>query len=273
MALSRKPKEVGILIRRWREHRRFSQLSLALDVGVSARHLSFIETGKARPSRELILRLAGRLNVPHRERNIILSAAGFAAEFKDTPLTSDIVSGIRGTIRSLLDAMEPSPALVVNRHWEMVDCNRMVPPLLEGIPDELLRPPVNVVRLALHKRGLASRIQNLRQWTHQMKQRLQRDVEASADPRLIHLLEELRQTGGVSPEPVGPVDALVVPLVLESPFGLLSLLSTTTVFGTAADVTLSELAIEAFHPADEVTRLALTRRARKLPPRGALQPI
>src|SRR5690606_15376428 len=114
---------------------------------------------------------------------------------------------------------------------------------------------------------------NLRQWTHQMKQRLQRDVEASADPRVIPLLEELRQTGGVSPEPVGTVDAFVVPFVLESPFRLLSLLSTATVFATAADVTLSELAIEAFHPADEVTRLALTRRARKLPPRGALQPI
>ncbi|HEV7266739.1 MAG TPA: helix-turn-helix transcriptional regulator [Falsiroseomonas sp.] len=253
---------VGALLRGWRQRRRRSQLDLALDAQVSQRHLSFIESGRAAPSREMVLRLAEQLEVPLRERNALLLAAGYAPAFAERPLDDPAMAGARRTVELILSAHMPHPALAVDRHWRLVAANAAIGPLLAGVADQaLLAPPVNVLRLSLHPRGLAARIANLGEWRAHVLERLRRQVAASADAALAALLVELAALP--APEPAAPSHpglapgGVAVPLLFDGPNGRLALLSTTTVFGTPVEVTLSELAIEAFYPADPETAARL----------------
>ena len=252
---------VGMQIRNWRQRRRRSQLDLALDAEISARHLSFLETGRSRPSREMVLRLAEKLDVPLRERNELLIAAGFAPLFPERPLDDPTLQAARRAVDLVLKGHEPFPALAVDRHWTLVASNAAVPPMLEGVDSSLLEPPVNVLRLSLHPGGLAPRIANMGEWRAHLFERLRRQIELTADRKLIGLLEELRGypvAGERSAEPPAlDYGSVVVPFRLRSGERELAFLSTTTVFGTPIDITLSELAIEAFYPADEATASAI----------------
>ncbi|MCW7539248.1 helix-turn-helix transcriptional regulator [Aquabacterium sp. A7-Y] len=258
---------VGVLLRQWRQRRRLSQLDLACEAEVSTRHLSCMETGRALPSREMLLRLAEYLEVPLRERNALLIAAGYAPMFPERPLADPSMSAARDAVARLLQAHQPYPALALDRHWTLVMANASVAPLLAGLPEHLLAPPVNVLRLSLHPEGLAPRIVNLRQWRSHLLARLHRQIEVSGDPVLVALLEELRalpQPAGAGTgcaEEDGVFAGIVVPLRLRSEAGLLSFISTTTVFGTPVDLTLAELAMETFFPADAETARALQRLA------------
>lgn len=253
----------GTLLREWRQRRRLSQLALALDADVSQRHLSFVESGRAQPSRAMVLRLAERMHVPLRDRNRLLLAAGYAPTFAERPLSDPALAPAREAVERVLAGHEPYPALAVDRHWTLVAANRAVAPLLDGIAAELLAPPVNVLRLSLHPGGLAPRIVNLAEWRAHLLERLAQQVAASADATLIALHEELSSLQVPSPTPraaVAPTAdrapagaGVFVPLQLETGDGVLTLLSTTTVFGTPIDVTLAELALECFFPADDVT--------------------
>lgn len=243
---------VGTQIRTWRARRRLSQLDLALDAEISARHLSFIETGRSRPSRAMLLRLAERLRIPPRERNVLLVAGGFAPAQPARPLDDPALASARQAVDKVLAAYEPWPALAVDLHWTLVAANGGVAPFLTGVAPHLLQPPLNVLRLSLHPEGLAPRIENLAEWRAHVFRRLEEQIEASADPVLAALLEELRACPGGTfrtSEPAG----IAVLLKLRAGDRLLSFLSMTTVFGTPIDITLSELAIEAFLPADSET--------------------
>jgi transcriptional regulator with XRE-family HTH domain len=258
---------VGTQLREWRQRRRLSQLDLAGHAAVSTRHLSFLETGRALPSREMVLRLADRLEVPLRERNRLLAAAGYAPLYPEHRLGDPALQVARQAVERVLKAHEPCPALAVDRHWHLVSHNRMVPLLLAGLPAEMLAPPLNVLRLSLHPQGLAPRIVNLAAWRAHLLHRLQHQVQASADPVLAALAEELRglPVPDAAGETVAPQDSHVyVPLQLRAPAGVLSFISTITVFGTPTDITLSELAMETFFPADATTALALQQMARSL---------
>lgn len=245
---------VGEQIRSWRQIRRRSQLDLALEADISARHLSFIETGRSNPSREMILLLADQLELPLRERNALLLAGGFAPVFGERRLEDAEMAAAREAIRIVLDGHEPYPALAVDRHWNLVAANRALAPLLAGAAAHLLEPPVNVLRLSLHPDGLARMIRNLAEWRAHILERLDRQVQATADSGLAALLEELRTYPATDGADGGTeLGAILVPLRLASPVGDLSLLTTTTVFGTPMDVTLAEIAIESFFPADAVT--------------------
>ena len=253
--------DVGALLRDWRLRRRHSQLSLALDAGVSARHLSFVETGRARPSRDMVLRLAERLEVPLRERNVLLVAAGFAPVFSERRLDDPALAPARAAVELVLKGHEPYPALAIDRHWTLIAANAAIAPLLTGVDPSLLEPPVNVLRLSLHPDGLAPRIVNLAEWRSHLLGRLRHEIELTADPVLLDLLNDLRALPGPRDHPASRLDfgGVVVPMRFASPAGTLSLFSTTTVFGTPVDVTLAELAIEAFYPADEDTAETLRR--------------
>jgi transcriptional regulator with XRE-family HTH domain len=267
MSVATRP--IGELLRAWRERRRMSQLALALAADVSSRHVSFIETGRSRPSREMVLRLAERLDVPLRERNRLLLAAGFAPAYPERDLDDPELARMRHAVDLVLTGHEPYPALAFDRHWNLVTSNRAVAPLLAGVAPDLLTPPVNVLRLSLDPTGLAPRIVNLPEWREHLLERLRRQADTTADPALDALLTELRSL----PEPAAakptPPDqsfaagGLVVPLRLRTADGVLSLLSTTTVFGAPLDVTLSELAIEAFYPADAATADRLRRMSER----------
>ncbi len=255
---------VGIQLREWRQRRRMSQLDLAGHAEVSTRHLSFMETGRSLPSREMLLRLADRLDVPLRERNRLLTAAGYAPMYAERGLEDPALQVPRHALERVLQAHEPCPALAVDRHWHMVAHNRMVPLLLDGLPDELLAPPLNVLRLSLHPRGLAPRIVNLGHWRAHLLHRIQLQAQRLADPALQALLDELRQYPAPSIEDghAPPSDSVVyLPLQLQTPLGVLSFISTITVFGTPNDITLSELALETFFPADDATAQALRQLA------------
>ena len=243
---------IGEQLRDWRQRRRLSQLDLALEVEMSTRHLSFVETGRAQPSRDMVLKLAAELDVPLRERNAMLLAAGFAPVFADRPLDDPSLAQARAAMDTLLAAHDPFPALAVDRHWTLVSANRSGMALLEGVAAHLLKPPVNVLRVSLHPEGAASRIANLAEWKAHLLHRLRKQFEASADPALLDLLEELRLYPGPPAEKPDP-SAIAVPLVVSSPRGTMSFLSTTLLFGSPLDVTLSELAIELFLPADAAT--------------------
>ena len=240
---------VGALVRQWRQRRRLSQLDLACEAEISTRHLSFVETGRARPSREMLLQLAESLQLPLRERNQLLIAGGFTPLYGERPLADPALDGARAAVEQLLAAHEPNPALAVDRHWNLLAANRCVAPLLVGLPDALLAPPLNVLRLTLHPDGLAMRIRNLGEWRAHLLARLQHEVQISADPQLAALLTELAGYPAPSAPPLTSAGVLV-PMELQTPWGLLSLISTTTVFGTAADVTLAELTLETFFPLD-----------------------
>ena len=250
---------VGELLRDWRKRRHQSQLALALEAGVSQRHLSFVESGRAQPSRDMLLRLAEQLDVPLRERNRLLNAAGFAPVYPERPLADPALDAARRAVDRVLAAHEPYPALAVDRHWTLVTANRAVAPLLAGASPALLAPPVNVLRLSLHPDGLAPAIVNLAQWRSYLLQRLTRECELSSDAGLDELLAELNDYPVPSRSPsrgasIPHADARVfVPLELETPAGVLSFISTTTVFGTPVDVTIAELALESFFPADAST--------------------
>jgi len=255
------PLRVGDHLRGWRQRRHLSQLDLAVDAEISARHLSFIETGRALPSRDMVLKLAERLAVPLRERNVLLVAAGFAPAFPQRPLDDPMLSSARRAIELVLRAHEPNPALAYDRHWNLVTANRMVAPLLQGIPQRLLQPPLNILRLAFHPEGLASRTVNLAEWCGHLLERLHRQCEATADGELLKLYDDLKSY----PIParsaaVAPDNNVALALKLRHNGEVLSFISTTMVFGTPVDVTLSELALETFFPADDLT----TERMRKI---------
>ncbi len=262
----------GRLLRHWRSQRHVSQLALALQAEVSARHLSWLETGKAQPSRAMVLRLAERLDVPLRERNALLGAAGYAPMFAERALDDPALAPARAVLQRLLSAHEPWPALAVDRHWNLVAHNRLVPLLLAGASAALLQPPVNVLRLSLHPQGLAPRIANLMAWREHVLARLRRQLASSGDAVLAALLAELQALpapAGAAPPAVegqadgpvegpaeGPVD-FAVPISLQTEAGRLNFITTVTVFGAPHDVTLSELAVETLLPADEATAHAL----------------
>jgi transcriptional regulator with XRE-family HTH domain len=255
---------VGALLREWRQRRRYSQLALALEAGISARHLSFLETGRAAPSRDMLERLAEQLEVPARHRNALYLAAGYAPRYRERALDDAALTDVRRAAELMLASLEPCPALLIDRHWTLLAANRTLAVLLEGVDPELLRPPVNGLRVSLHPRGMAPRIANLAEWRGHVLHRLRRDAEQGADPVLAALHDELRAYPAVglhrAAEP-GTAPAVAIPLRLVTEHGTLSFLSTTTVFGTAVDPAAAELAIESFLPADEQTAAALRRIA------------
>ncbi len=230
-------------------------MELGLRAEVSARHLSFVETGRSSPSRELLLHLAEHLDVPLHERNALLVAAGYAPVYAESDLDAPPLKAVRSAIDRLLAAHEPYPAIVIDRRWNMVAANESIGVLIEGIAAELLTPPINVLRASLHPEGLAPRIRNLGEWRAHLLTRLSGQVDRTGDPRLAQLLTELRAW-----HPLGNAhryDGIAVPLRLASSAGELNLLSTVATFGAALDVTVADLSIELFFPADAATRTRL----------------
>ncbi|WP_425532362.1 helix-turn-helix domain-containing protein [Aquabacter sediminis] len=259
---------VGDVLRDWRRRRRVSQLALALEAEVSARHLSFVESGRSAASRDMLLRLAERLALPLRERNRLLLAGGYAPAFAErSPERPDMAAALEA-VRMVLAAYEPFPALAVDRHWNLVAANAALAPLLVKVAPRLVEPPVNVLHLSLAPDGLAPFILNFADWRHHILERLRRDANVSGDPDLFRLHDALRAlpptAGGERAEDWAPQsNQIAVPLMLRHPSTgeRLSFLSTTTVFGTATDIALAELTLEGFLPADEATRRALTAHA------------
>jgi transcriptional regulator with XRE-family HTH domain len=250
----------GDLLRRWRQDRGVSQLTLASDADVSPRHLSFVETGRSAPSRGLVLRLADHLEVPLRGRNELLLAAGLAPEFSESGLDAPGLSMVRTAITQLLTGHNPYPALAVDRSWDLVEANASMALLIDEVPEDLAAGPLNVLRYSLHPAGLAPRIANLAQWRGHILARLDRQVRATGDAGLADLYRELQAypdggpSGHAQPGRRGPAAAeVVVPLRLRHKDQELSLFTTTTMFGTPNDVTVAELAIESFYPADRQT--------------------
>ncbi|WP_075643843.1 helix-turn-helix domain-containing protein [Paraburkholderia monticola] len=259
---------VGDLLREWRQRRRMSQLLLATEADISTRHLSFVESGRALPSREMVMHLAERLDVPLRARNALLVAAGYAPLFRERPLSDPQLAAVREAVEMVLKGHEPYPALAIDRHWTIVATNNALAPLLSGASPELLKPPVNALRLSLHPQGIAASIVNWHAWREHVLARLQRQVDVSGDDTLRALRDELAAyPAPADADAATPDDAslnqIAVPLRLRTPLGVLSFFSTTTVFGTPVDVTLSELAIEAFFPADQQTAAALREFAER----------
>jgi transcriptional regulator with XRE-family HTH domain len=258
----------GDILREWRQRRRMSQLDLALEAEISTRHLSFLETGRSQPSREMVQLLTEKLDMPLRERNIMLVSAGFAPVYSERSLDDPALQSARQAIDLVLKGHEPYPALAVDRHWSLVAGNEALFSLLEGVDPALLKPPVNVLRLSIHPAGLARRIVNFTEWRGHLVSRLQRQVDVTGDATLAALIEELRAYPIPDAAKRGPAQkhdhaGIVVPLQLLTEEGALTLFSTTTIFGTPVDVTLSELAIEAFFPADPETGRLLRQRAEK----------
>ncbi|HEX3996466.1 MAG TPA: helix-turn-helix transcriptional regulator [Acetobacteraceae bacterium] len=254
---------VGDLLREWRQRRRMSQLDLACEAEISTKHLSFLETGRSTPSRDMVLHLAEQLDVPLRARNALLNAAGYAPVYPERQLDDPAMAAARQAIDLVLAGHEPHPALAVDRHWCLAAANRAVTPLLTGVDPALLRPPVNVLRVGLHPAGLAPRTVNLAEWRLHLLAGLRQQIEVSGDPVLVDLLAELREYDipASAPPRIGSVDraAVAVPFRLATDHGVLSFLSTITVFGTPVDITLSELALECFYPADQATAAAMRR--------------
>jgi transcriptional regulator with XRE-family HTH domain len=263
MSVNGTARPVGTLIRDWRQRRRLSQLELASQADVSPRHLSFVETGRAKPSREMVMHLCEELDVPLRERNALLVAAGFAPVYRQTDLDAPEMAKIKEAIDQLLKGHEPFPAVVVDRRWNLVAGNDPVLLFVQDVDPGLLEPPMNVLRLTVHPRGLAGRIVNFGEYRHHLLTRLRREATLTGDDGLARLYEELV----TYPGPDDDLDAdatppVVMPLRLRVPEGELSFFSTIATFGTAVDITIEELSIEAFFPADEFTSdyLRSTRR-------------
>ena len=257
---------VGGLLRDWRQRRRLSQLDLSNEAAVSARHLSFVETGRSKPSRELVLHLAEHLDVPLRERNALLLAAGYAPVYRERSLDDAEMDPVRRALDLILSGHEPYPAVIVDRRWDLVAANGAALGLFtEGVAAHLLEPPVNVYRLGLHPDGLGSRVRTKAEYSAHLLTQLHRDVALSGDRDLAALLEEVSAYPGVA-RPTSlvtdPARMLFLPMELETGDGeVLSFFSTLATFGTALDVTLAEMSIEAFFPADPATQDALRRRA------------
>lgn len=256
---------VGAMLREWRQRRRLSQLDLALEAGVSARHVSFVETGRSKPSSEMVLHLAEQLDVPLRDRNQLLLAAGYAPAFRERELDAPEMAPVHDAIQRVLDGHDPYPAVVVDRGWDIVAGNHSLALLTAGIAPELLRPPVNTMRLALHPDGLAPRILNLGEWRDHLLARLARQVAVTGDPELAALLEE----AAAYPAPAGThappataaghdlAEQIAVPLRLRHGDAELTFISIVATFGTAVDITVAELSIESFFPADSATAEAI----------------
>jgi transcriptional regulator with XRE-family HTH domain len=251
------PSPFGERLRHWRQHRRLSQLDLAHVADVSTRHLSYVETGRASPSRDMVLRLVDRLDIPLRERNGLLEAAGFAPMYRERPLHAPDMASARAAVQRILDCHSPWPALAMDRHWNLVMSNHMVSVLIGDVAPELLQPPLNVLRLSLHPQGLAPRIANLRQWRDHLFERLRQQIHTTGDDTLAALLAELKtypdHLGGEAVALPGEHHGVLMPFEFHTPQGVLRLISTTTVFGSPVDITLQELALETFFPADEAT--------------------
>ena len=259
----------GDYLRTWRQRRHMSQLALALEAEISQRHLSFLESGRAAPSRAMLLHLAERLDMPLRERNAMLLAAGFAPVYAERTLEDPAMVAARAAIELVLKGHEPFPALAIDRHWNLLAANAALGPMLAGVADRsFLQPPINVLRLSLHPEGLAPRIANLVEWRAHLLDRLRRQIAVTSDPVLADLLQELSAypvndtLAALDAGPPTDHGGVLVPLQLVTEAGLLSLISTTTVFGTPRDITLSELALEAFFPANAETA-AILQRLRK----------
>ena len=257
-----RPPTVGTLLRDWRQRRRLSQLDLSNEAAVSARHLSFVETGRSRPSRELVLHLAEHLEVPLRDRNALLLAAGYSPNFPETPLDASEMRPVRDALDKILAGHEPFPAVVVDRRWDLVSMNAPAARVLaEGVDPALLAPPANALRISLHPDGMAPRIENLAEWSAHLLERLQRQAATSGDPDLQRLHDELAALPGVvaaGSHPTSAAERLFTPLVLRVPDGPpLRFFSTVATFGTALDITIAELSIESFFPADAETAAAL----------------
>ena len=250
---------LGDLLRDWRARRKLSQLDLALASEISSRHLSFIETSRSSPSAPVVDRLARELAMPMRAHNTLRLAAGFAPAHSERPLDDPELVQAKAIVEQVLAAHEPFPALAVDRAWNLVAANAALPLMLAGVDPVLLAPPVNVLRVALDPRGLAPRIANFPEWRAHLLARLSAQIEASGDSSLVALEAELRAIPyrATGPEPRASGHAIATPLLLDTPQGPLSFISTTTVFGSPLDITLSELAIEAFFPADRKTGDAL----------------
>ncbi|MEU5907364.1 helix-turn-helix transcriptional regulator [Micromonospora sp. NPDC047527] len=254
--MARPTRPVGELLRDWRRTRGMSQLDLSIEAGVSARHLSFVETGRSRPSPELLLRLAEQLDMPLAERNAMLLAGGYAPAYSSHELTDPELGPVRAAVRQILDGHSPYPALLVDQHWHLVEANPAVALFTAGAAPHLLSPPVNVLRLSLHPDGMAPRILNLPQWRAHLLSRLRQQAVTTNDPILHDLHEELRGYPGGNSR-TAPISAavsrVVVPLRYRHDDQEMSFLSTTTLFGTPLDVTVAGLAVEAFFPADPAT--------------------
>ncbi|MFE9022518.1 helix-turn-helix domain-containing protein [Streptomyces sp. NPDC007808] len=248
---------VGPLLRAWREQRRVSQLELALRADSSARHISFIETGRSRPSEEMVLRLAEHLDVPVRERNALLLAAGYAPRYPETPLTDPALDALRAGLERLIQGYEPYPAVVVDAMYNVHAANRGILMLLDGVPEHLLTPPLNAMRLTLHPEGLAPRIRNLREWRGHLLDQMARQIALRRSEPLKRLYEEVAaypvppETPGS--EPAEPVPYFALPMQVEHEGRVLSFISSISTFNTPMDVTVAELAVETFLPADPAT--------------------
>ncbi|MEU1131863.1 helix-turn-helix transcriptional regulator [Streptomyces sp. NPDC005900] len=256
---------VGPLLRCWRERRRLSQLELALRADSSARHISFIETGRSRPSEELVLRLADHLDVPVRERNSLLLAAGYAPRFRETPLEDPSMGMLREGLEQLLTGYEPYPALVVDAAYDVVAANRGIALLLEGLPERLLAPPLNAMRLTLHPEGLATKIRNLREWRGHLLHQMERQIALQRSDALRKVYEEVaaypvRDPGVDAFEAGTDVPYFALPLRIEHEGHVLSFISSISTFNTPMDVTVAELAIETLLPADPATTKFLQTR-------------
>jgi transcriptional regulator with XRE-family HTH domain len=255
---------VGIIVKTWRSRRRMSQLDLALEAEISSRHLSFIETGRSRPTRAMVLKIAEHLDVPLRERNTMLLAAGYSPEYADGERRDTGSAQVLETLRAMVDQLLPSPALIIDGGWNLVAANPMSGMLMQGVAPHLLTGAINVVRLSLHPEGLAPQIRNLAVWRAHLVERLERQLRQTDDTRLRQVLEEIQSFPAVdfssSMTPAGPV----VPLLLTMGGVELSFFSTTMVVGGPRDVVLSELAVELFLPADGQTRTWLEARGNAL---------
>ncbi|MEU9626514.1 helix-turn-helix transcriptional regulator [Streptomyces luteogriseus] len=249
---------VGPLLRAWREERRVSQLELALRADSSARHISFVETGRSRPSEEMVLRLAEHLDVPVRERNALLLAAGYAPRYPETPLDDPALGALREGIERLISGYEPYPALVVDALYNVVAANRGIMTLVDGVGESLLEPPLNAMRLALHPQGLAPRIRNLRAWRGHLLEQMERQIALHRSEPLRALYEEVAaypvpECAEPADEPSEPVPHFALPLRIEHEGRTLSFISSISTFNTPMDVTVAELAIETLLPADPAT--------------------
>ncbi|WP_399891869.1 helix-turn-helix domain-containing protein [Streptomyces sp. BBFR51] len=251
---------VGPLLRAWRERRRVSQLELALRADSSARHISFVETGRSRPSEEMVLRLAEHLDVPVRERNALLLAAGYAPHYPETPLDDPALGALREGMERLIRGYEPYPALVVDATYQVLAANRGIVMLMDGVAEQLLAPPLNAMRLTLHPEGLAPRIRNLREWRGHLLEQMRRQIALHRSEPLRALYDEVAAypvpdpvPGAPDGEPDEPVPYFALPMQIEHEGHVLSFISSISTFNTPMDVTVAELAIETLLPADPAT--------------------